>query len=119
VRALANDDAEQGQTARDIMCLQCMITPTVLLETEWVLRSIYGWQPRNIAAAFSEIIDLPNINIGPTRIEWAIRCYAKGGDFADMLHICLSENADRFATFDKKIAKYVNPEASIKIEIHH
>lgn len=46
VRLLVNDDARQARRARALFEREeIFISPTVLLESEWVLRSAYGLAP--------------------------------------------------------------------------
>lgn len=116
MRALADDDPVQSPRARERLRGHCVIPETVLLETEWVLRSAYHWPNKTIAAAFLAIADLPNVVTRPAALRWAIERYAAGADFADMLHIATSNEAEAFVTFDRRIGKHAGTSPPILIE---
>jgi predicted nucleic-acid-binding protein len=52
VRLIADDDPEQADAAERAMVSEAVFAPkTVILELEWVLRSVYGLSPNTIATA--------------------------------------------------------------------
>jgi predicted nucleic-acid-binding protein len=52
VRFLVRDDAEQASRADSLIrSEEIWISKTVLLETEWVLRSLYAFRPDSVARA--------------------------------------------------------------------
>lgn len=80
------------------------ISASVLLETEWVLRAAYGLDDQVINEALRKLLALPQIEVAETRaIERSLALHAQGMNFADALHLALSAQADRFATFDRKL----------------
>ena len=92
------------------------VPATVLLETEWVLRSRYCLPRSTVAAALRMIIDLPHAIDIPPNTGWAIDRLEQGADFADVIHLATVSNASRFATFDQKLAAKAGPATPLPIE---
>lgn len=115
VRFLTHDHAAQAQIAEAVLRDGFLLCSTVLIETEWVLRSSYGWPRDRIAHALYALMDMPELLGAPTGSAWAIDRFADGADLADMLHLCGSENATAFATFDRRLdaAAGSNPPVAI------
>jgi predicted nucleic-acid-binding protein len=109
VRLLAADDKAQADQARALLAGQpVLISLTVLLETEWVLRSLYQFGPSDIANALERLAGLPNVTMEAEEIvQAALLAYKNGIDFADALHVCKSHGtgATAFATFDKRLSR--------------
>ncbi len=116
VRVLTQDAPQQAAIARDLLSRDFILLAGVVMETEWVLRSLYGWPRARIAMALAEIADLPALRGSPAGFAWVIARYAAGADFADMLHIAATPPAERFATFDRRIAAHAGPDAPVAIE---
>ncbi len=103
VRLLVNDDAAQAVRARALLAggQDVFIAPTVLLETEWVLRAAYGFAPAQIVGWLHALLGLPGVQTSePLQVAIALAGYAQGLDFADALHPALSPGAQGFYTFD-------------------
>lgn len=113
---MVEDTPDQSATARATLSRDFILTASVLVETEWVLRSKYRWPREAIAAALREIIDLPGLAGAPERISWALDRFAAGADLADMVHIISAEGASSFATFDWRIAREAGPDTPITVE---
>jgi len=108
VRLLTGDDRTQFNRARALFEKKAVIfiTTTVVLETEWVLRYAYHFNPLQITAAFHSLFGLPNVQVEePLVIADAMEWHAGGMDFADALHLSQSRAAGSFATFDKDLVK--------------
>ena len=105
VRLLIVDDSSQSDAARALVEQnRVLILRTVLLETEWVLRSRFDLERNHIHRFFEGLADTSGIEIeaeGSTRR--AIDAYGKGVDFADALHA--TGAAIAFHTFDGKLLK--------------
>jgi len=57
VRLLAGDDVKQAATARSLFAAgPIWIAKAVLLETEWVLRSLYGFEESAVRDAFTRLL---------------------------------------------------------------
>lgn len=107
VRYLTGDHPEQSARAREIVDGRPVFVPvTVVLETEWVLRSAYGAKPGDVAKALRAFGGLPQVSIEDAAIVAAALELAEGGmEFADALHLCRSERQEAFLTFDRRFVK--------------
>ncbi|TNC61180.1 type II toxin-antitoxin system VapC family toxin [Rubellimicrobium roseum] len=107
VRLLTNDHPEQSPRARALLeGHQVFVSLTVLLETEWVLRSAYGFASERIYAALRAVAGLPQVQVeAPNRLAQALEHAEAGLDFADALHLSASETTETFATFDMRLIK--------------
>lgn len=106
VRVVTNDDPAQTRRARALLASGPVWVPkTVLLETEWVLRSAYDLSPTAIARALRTFLGLPNVTVEDAETaRRALDTYSAGMDFAAALHLAsASHAAARFATFDRAL----------------
>jgi predicted nucleic acid-binding protein len=103
VRFLTRDDPDQSPRARDLLTQNDVwLGITVVLETEWVLRSVYGFFPTEISAAVSALAALPRLEIEQAAaVERALVLYDAGMDFADALHLATAGHGEAFVTLDK------------------
>ena len=108
VRLFANDDSKQHLTVVRLLRKEPIwISKTVLLETEWVLRSGYGFSPDRIQEALTRLLGLPNVDVEDASIvAQALLWVPRGLDFADALHLAAAQRQGAFATFDQKLAKH-------------
>jgi predicted nucleic-acid-binding protein len=107
VRLLTWDDPVQGAQAKALLSAQdVFVAKTVLLETEWVRRSLYGLDRQRIIAALRGLLGLQRLRCEDSAaVTQALDCAELGLDFADALHLCSSAGAPRFATFDERLHK--------------
>ena len=107
VRLLVRDDPQQTERAAAMVRDQpVLVTATVLLETEWVLRSRYRVPRPAIVAALRRLVDLEQLTLDrPTEVARALAWFEAGLDFADALHLAASHAARDFATFDRELAR--------------
>lgn len=107
VRILVNDDPLRGRRALRLIQNEAVLVPkTVLVETEWVLRSAYGADVASIRAGFDALLAVATVEVEDRAgVERALEWYAAGLDFADALHLASSARAKAFATFDRDLAK--------------
>jgi len=107
VRYLAGDDSGQWARARALIDGgEVWLSLTVILETEWVLRSSYGFSPAEITAAFRTLAGQPTVSIdNPATLADALLLFEAGLDFADALHFCATPDGMDFATFDRALLK--------------
>jgi len=110
VRFLVRDNAKQAARAAELIRgNEIWISKTVLLETEWVLRSLYGFSPERLAGALRALAGLGTIFLeDEAAVAKALDWFKEGLDFADALHLASAGNATRFATFDRKLARHVS-----------
>lgn len=107
VRLLTGDDTAQFERARRLFETETVFLPkTVVLETEWVLRSLYGLGRQAIARALAALVTLPQVHCeDAASITEALAWLRQGLDFADALHLASSRATERFATFDRKLLR--------------
>ncbi|HEX3917217.1 MAG TPA: type II toxin-antitoxin system VapC family toxin [Caulobacteraceae bacterium] len=103
VRFLTRDDPVQSPRARDLLRdNDTWAGVTVLLETEWVLRSVYRYAAPEFLAAIRALGGLARLEIEEvTAVLRALGWHEQGMDFADALHAALGNHCEAFATFDK------------------
>ena len=119
VRFLAGDDKQQAKAARTaIEGSEIFIATTVILESEWVLRSAYGFEPPQIAKGLRGLAGLPGITVEePLALAQALDWVEAGMDFADALHLAKAGECDAFLSFDRKLAKAAKGCATIPVLI--
>lgn len=116
VRVLADRQSPQFPAAMTAMTESFTLPLTVVMESEWVLRSYYRWRRDQIADALHGLLDLPELTVQPTGLAWALDRYAEGADFADMMHLIAAKGAEAFVTFDGDLAQRAGPEAPLPVE---
>ncbi|MGA7884467.1 MAG: type II toxin-antitoxin system VapC family toxin [Acidobacteriaceae bacterium] len=119
VRFLAKDDPKQSARAGEIIHdNEIWIAKTVLLEAEWVLRSVYAYSPAWIEGGLRRLSGLPQVEVEDgLDVAEALDWFAAGMDFADALHLASSTGADGFATFDRKLAAQARRLTAIDVVI--
>jgi len=104
VRAMLGDDEMQSPVANRILQGEIFVPLTVLLETGWVLKSNAGLGRTQIAEMLITFIQLPNVQVDdPDGVLAALMAYAKGGDFADHIHLVAAKGVEAFVTFDRGV----------------
>lgn len=106
VRFLADDDPAQAEIAERMMREHTVYLPnTVLLETEWVLRSRYHRQRAELLDFFRLLCESENVALEDTaQFEMALAWYAAGADFADAMHLASCGEVEMH-TFDRSFCK--------------
>jgi predicted nucleic-acid-binding protein len=103
------DDAEavkQRPAAVSALSERAMVTLTVLLEFEWVMRGFYRLERADIMRVLSALMGIGHITIEDREaVTSALSLFDRGMDLADALHLVRSDNAAAFATFDRKLDK--------------
>jgi predicted nucleic-acid-binding protein len=119
VRYLTGDHPQQSPKAKALVDAEIVfVGTTVLLETEWVLRSVYGFSSVKVAKALHAFAGLPNVTLDdPASIAKALDWTARGMDFADALHLAKAEGCDAFVTFDRQFAKSTKELSDIEVRI--
>ena len=106
VRLAVNDDQHQADIAEQLINNNdVFISRTVLLESEWVLRSVYKKSRGDIASFFDNALITENVVIeNAAEVEHALNWYKLGADFADAMHLCIC--GERLMhTFDGQFCK--------------
>ena len=76
------------------------------METEWVLRSGYGFTTERIARALRGFAGLPGVTLeDPPLIARALDWAERGLGFADALHLGRAQACTAFMSFDRRLAK--------------
>ncbi len=66
-----------------------------------MLRAAYGHSATQVAAFLGALLGLPGVQTqAPEQVANALNAYEKGLDFADALHVLLSQEATTFYSFD-------------------
>jgi predicted nucleic-acid-binding protein len=107
VRFLVDDDGDQSRVALQLFRSRPLyILKTVLLETEWVLRSVLKADRRTICRLFSTLLAMPHLHFeDPATVSAAVARHAAGMDFADALHMSALDDDDRLLTFDRDFVR--------------
>jgi predicted nucleic-acid-binding protein len=108
VRFLTRDDPVQSPRARALIETGAvLILKTVVLETEWVLRTFYRFDRAAIEDGLTRLLGLPGIEVEDRpAVALALAWYGQNRlDFADALHLASSRHADAFATFDQALRR--------------
>ena len=110
VRYLTGDDPGQSARARAVIDAgDVFVGTTVLLESEWVLRSVYGFSGSEVAAALRALAGLPNVLVeSPAMLAEALDRAENGMDFADALHLGAAGRCDAMLTFDHRFIELAN-----------
>jgi predicted nucleic-acid-binding protein len=119
VRYLTADDPDQFARAVTILeGRETFVTLTVLLETEWVLRSVYRYRPAEVVGALRGLAGLPGITVeGPDVASLALQWLEGGLDFADALHLAGSQSCNAFITFDQDLAARATGLGAVPVQL--
>ena len=117
-RLLLGDDPEQSAIARRVVDEGVFVSPTVLLETAWLLRSRYRLSREGVAAYLLGLIEIPSVSMAtPDAVAWAIERSAIRGDLADLMHLVASLGASEFVTFDEDVLRDAAPDSPVPVVI--
>jgi predicted nucleic-acid-binding protein len=111
---LTEDDKKQAKIVEETIALaerksiQILILSEVLVETIWILESVYQCTRAEITQFLETLIFTPTFTFFDSQvIRLATHEYRKGGDFADLIIVnqAKANHAKRFLSFDKKLMK--------------
>lgn len=107
VRLLTGDDPGQAAAARSLFAANPIwISKTVLLETGWVLGSLYGFDEREVREALGKLLGLDNVQAEDrAALESALALAAQGIELADAIHLVSRPPGAAFATFDQPLIR--------------
>jgi predicted nucleic-acid-binding protein len=114
VRMLIEDDENQAKIVQQVVAsaeknsMQLLILPEVLIETVWVLESVYRCTREDISQFLEHLISTSPFTFPDSAvIRDAANHYKKGGDFADLLIVAQARKcqAKKFFSFDKNLQK--------------
>jgi predicted nucleic-acid-binding protein len=117
VRYLTGDHPGQSARARALIDAEpAFVSLTVLLETERVLRCVYGYTAAQIATALRGFAGLPQVTIeDPPLAAQALDWLQGGMDFANALHLAKAAACAEFVTFDRGLVRSANPAGAIPV----
>jgi predicted nucleic-acid-binding protein len=106
VRAVVGDDKKQAQAAAKLLKESSLIAVSLpcLCEFVWVLRRVYKFGDRDVAAAIETLVDAANVVVNRQAVDAGLAVLNAGGDFADGLiaHEGNWLGGETFVSFDKK-----------------
>src|ERR1035437_5809227 len=110
VRLLTGDDPKQAAAARSLFAAgPIWIAKTVLLETGWVLSSLYGFEESAICDAFTKLLGLKNVHTeDESAVAAALALSAHGGELADAMHLTSRPPGAVFVSFDRSFVRRAN-----------
>lgn len=117
-RWIMRDHEEQFHLAQLTIVAGAFVPMTVVMELEWVLRSVAGYSRDQIASALGAILELETLDF-PDReaLSKAIDEYRKGADWADLIHLIQTSAATTFLTFDRKLSRRPQTVSPVMVEL--
>ena len=114
VRLLIEDNPDRARAVQAAVShaeagsQQVLILNEVLIETVWVLESVYGCPRNEIAGFLDTLMSAPTYAVPDKLVvqKAAVR-YREGGDFADIIIVeqAKKHQAQKLLSFDKKLQK--------------
>lgn len=106
IRYLTGDHPTQSAAAQTLVDgNEVFFSRTVVLECEWVLRSVYGYSAEQVCDGLRSFAGLPTVvTENPALVAQALEFSESGLDFADALHLAATMDCESFATFDRDFA---------------
>jgi len=106
VRAVVRDDETQARAASKLLKdaeVIAVALPT-LCEFVWVLRRLYNFGHKEIAAAIAALLNVAKVAVNRPAVELGLAVLNAGGDFADGIIAYEGKwlGGDTFVSFDKK-----------------
>lgn len=80
-----------------------MVSKSVILELEWVMRGYYGFAQAEVASVLRHLLEQPHIEVEDRdAVAQALSNCGAGIDFADALHHASYKSCASVATFDDR-----------------
>lgn len=80
-----------------------MVSKSVVLELEWVLRGCYDFDADQIQHVFAHLLTLTHVEVeDKVAVQCAVSALSQGFDFADALHHASYRHCAAVATFDDR-----------------
>jgi predicted nucleic-acid-binding protein len=105
------DDASDAEAQRQRLAARrllesgqpLLVSKTVILELEWVMRGYYRFAPAEVASVLRHLFGIPHLTIEDrATVERALSNCEAGLDFADALHHAAYQSCASVASFDKR-----------------
>lgn len=119
VRYLTADHPEQSPKAKALIdSEEVFVCITVLLESDWVMRSVYAFSSAEVAKALRSFAGLPNVTVedavlAANALDWA----AQGMDLAEALHLAKAQGCGALVSFDRRFAKAAKGVSGIDVRL--
>ena len=106
IRLVVDDSPAQSLAAAQLVRDHEVFFPkSVIMESEWVFRHIYGFSREQIETFLWAVLDTSNTMVEDRpQVERAVEWYRQGADFADALDLATAGQA-LFHTFDRQFCK--------------
>lgn len=107
VRLLTGDNPGQAAKAYALFASESIwVSKTVLLETAWVLASLYGFEEDAIRDAFLKLLGLSNVRAEDEgAVGGAVGLSGQGIELADALHLFSRPAGSTFVSFDRALVR--------------
>jgi predicted nucleic-acid-binding protein len=107
VRLLTADQAEQAKAANALFAAEAVwIAKTVLLETAWMLKSMYSFEESAVREAFTKLLGLPAVHAeDESAVAAALHLNASGIELADAMHLSSRPPGVLFVSFDRSFVR--------------
>jgi len=107
VRLIVGDDLRQLRAAQSLLLQNPVwVSKTVFLETIWVLRKFYRYEPSEIHEMLEALVGLENVRVeGEESVTTALDFMERGVDPADAMHLASTPAGVRFVTFDRELVR--------------
>lgn len=107
IRLLTGDDLKQEAAARSLFAAgPVWIAKTVLLETGWVLRSLYGFEESAIREALTKVLGLKTVHVeDEPAVAAALALTLHGIELADAMHLSSRPPGAAFVSFDQSFVR--------------
>ena len=107
VRLLTGDEPKQSAAARSLFAAgPIWIAKTVLLETSWVLQSVYGFDEDSVRDALAQLLGLGNVHTDDKpSLAAALALAARGIELADAIHLTSRPSGAAFVSFDRSFVR--------------
>jgi predicted nucleic-acid-binding protein len=107
VRLLTGDRPKQAVAARSLFAAgPVWIAKTVLLETGWVLGSLYGFDESAVRDALRRLLGLANVHVeDEAAVAAALALLEQGIELADALHLSSRPPGASFVSLDRQLVR--------------
>ncbi len=118
IRLIVTDTPAQTEAAKAGLEAGVFVSHGVLLESEWVLRSVYTLNREQIGFALRTVVTQDAVDIvDEDAVLWALDRYLEGADLADMLHLVSAKNRGPFLTVDRALTRFAAAAAPVAVEL--
>jgi predicted nucleic-acid-binding protein len=119
VRLLTGDDPRQSAAARSLFAAgPIWIAKTVLLETSWVLQSVYGFEEGAVRDAFTRLLGLRNVHTeDKPSLATALALTARGIELADAIHLTSRPPGAAFVSFDRPLVRRAKRAGATEVSV--